>query len=702
MGLHYYEEAAIAGHPDARFDLACYVMVDGRIDRAVKHWIIAANLGDDDSIQTLKGCYARGEVSKEEFAAALRAHYAAVDATKSPQREAAEAEEGVKCQEEHRPQHEAMCKERAAELRNEILFRQPENSHLGDCPICVLPLSNDQDEFSLQSCCSKIICNGCGFANLKRQQEKSLDFTCPFCRQKMSESVEVGNMNLMKRAKANDPVSTREMGVKHYNDGDFEGAIEYYTKAAELGNAEAHYDLSVLYREGKGVEKDEGKELYHLEEAAIAGHPDARYNIGLYETMNRRFDRAVNHWIIAANLGHGDSIQKLKKCYTHGLVSKEGFAAALRAHQAAPKTPEELDKNIMKRAAANDAFAIRQMGMKCYREGDYEGSFKYLSNAVELGDVGAHHVLGALYLEGKGVKKDYGKAIYCYERAAIGGHPAARYNLGLDEGENGRFERAVKHFIIAATLGNDDSIQRLKHCYTIGKVSKTDFAAALQDLHPPMHGSISSSSSGNAGNNMVADETEAADICCASCGIAEVDEIKLTKCDGCDLVRYCSDKCQQDHRPQHDAMCKERAAELRDEILFRQPDGSYLGDCPICCLPLSLDIQRAMLHTCCSKWICDGCAFANKLREIEARLQQTCPFCRHPPPATLEEVNKNDMKRAAANDPVAMRQLGTRRYLEGDYVGAFEYCTKAAELGDGIINYRICIWRGKVLRRMKK
>ena len=258
----------------------------------------------------------------------------------------------VKCQEEHRPQHEATCKERAAELRDEILFRQPENSHLGDCPICVLPLSNDQDEFSLQSCCSKFICNGCGFANLKRQQEKSLDFTCPFCRQKMSESVEVGNMNHVRRVAANDPVSTREMGVKHYNDGDFEGAIEYYTKAAELGNAEAHYDLSVLYREGKGVKKDEGKELYHLEEAAIGGHPDARYNIGLYETENRRFDRAVNHWIIAANLGHGDSIQKLKKCYTHGLVSKEGFAAALRAHQAAVDATKSPQREATAKAIA--------------------------------------------------------------------------------------------------------------------------------------------------------------------------------------------------------------------------------------------------------------------------------------------------------------------------------------------------------------
>jgi hypothetical protein len=40
-------------------------------------------------MQQLKECYVDGHVSKEDFAAALRAHQAAVDATKSPQREVA-------------------------------------------------------------------------------------------------------------------------------------------------------------------------------------------------------------------------------------------------------------------------------------------------------------------------------------------------------------------------------------------------------------------------------------------------------------------------------------------------------------------------------------------------------------------------------------------------------------------------------------
>ncbi len=62
------------------------------------------------------------------------------------------------------------------------------------------------------------------------------------------------------------------------------------------------------------------------------------------------------------------------------------------------------------------------------------------------------------------------------------------------------------------------------------------------------------------------EEAAASVLLCASCGVAEVDDVKLKPCDGCDLVRYCSDACQEDHRSEHAGKCKERAAELRDEI----------------------------------------------------------------------------------------------------------------------------------------
>ena len=65
---------------------------------------------------------------------------------------------------------------------------------------------------------------------------------------------------------------------------------------------------------------------------------------------------------------------------------------------------------------------------------------------------------------------------------------------------------------------------------------------------------------------------------CACCGIAAVDDIKLAECNGgCDLVKYCSDECQGNHREQHDEECRIRKANLRDKQLFEQPDCSHLG-----------------------------------------------------------------------------------------------------------------------------
>jgi tetratricopeptide (TPR) repeat protein len=188
---------------------------------------------------------------------------------------------------------------------------------------------------------------------------------------------------------------------------------------------------------------------------------------------------------------------------------------------------------------------------------------------------------------------------------------------------------------------------------------------------------------------------------CASCGIAEIDEIKSKKCAACESVQYCSDECEADHRQQHEGECEKRAAELRDEILFKQPESSCFGDCPICFLPLNLDQTRSQMMTCCSKIICDGCDYAHVLRNP---LERTCPFCRHPVSESQAEADLNLMKRVEKNDPVAMRQMGTTHYNEGDYSSAFEYWTKAAELDDAMAHTKLaCLYhRGEGVEKDEK
>ncbi len=67
----------------------------------------------------------------------------------------------VDCQKNHRPQHKKACRKRLVELHDKQLFTQPDISHMGECSICCLPLPIDERKSMLNTCCCKVICNGC-------------------------------------------------------------------------------------------------------------------------------------------------------------------------------------------------------------------------------------------------------------------------------------------------------------------------------------------------------------------------------------------------------------------------------------------------------------------------------------------------------------------------------------------------------------
>ena len=143
---------------------------------------------------------------------------------------------------------------------------------------------------------------------------------------------------MTKRVEANDPAAMCRYGKAQYKKGQYSSAFEYFTKAAELEDAQAHFRLALLYHAGEGVEKNREKRLHHFEEAAIGGHPLARYSVGAYEwnhEKNGDKERAVKHWIIAARQGDDDSLKALMNAFKERCLSKEDLAAALRAQKAA-------------------------------------------------------------------------------------------------------------------------------------------------------------------------------------------------------------------------------------------------------------------------------------------------------------------------------------------------------------------------------
>ncbi len=233
---------------------------------------------------------------------------------------------------------EQECKTRAAEKMNgNILFRQSERSHLGDCPICLLPLPLDNENSIMQSCCTKMICIGCYYASIKYEAEEKIGNgkrTCPICRQPEPKTKADIKLYKTKRIRVNDPIAIREAGKRCYHQGDFEGAFGYCGKAAGLGDTEAHYCLSCLYNDGDGVERDMAQRLYHLEEAAIGGQPEARHNLGVYEINRGMIKRGVKHFIIAAKLGNDESMKALKELRAAMIICQEDFESTIRTHQA--------------------------------------------------------------------------------------------------------------------------------------------------------------------------------------------------------------------------------------------------------------------------------------------------------------------------------------------------------------------------------
>ena len=227
-------------------------------------------------------------------------------------------------------------KKRKAELRDKQLFTQPDGICYGECPICCLPLHSNPTYSIMMSCCCKMICKGCSYENRKREIEQGLEHRCAFCREPEPKSLDEYDKQIMKRVKKNnDPVAITEMGKKHYHEKDYGKALQYFTKAAGMGNLPALHLLGSLYKDGNGVEKDITRAIRHWEKAAIGGHPQARYNLGIHEKTNGGFKRAARHLIIAANLGEDRSLSSIKDLFVHGKASKEDYAAALRGYQSA-------------------------------------------------------------------------------------------------------------------------------------------------------------------------------------------------------------------------------------------------------------------------------------------------------------------------------------------------------------------------------
>ena len=249
------------------------------------------------------------------------------------------------CQKRHRPSHKKECRARAAQLFDEALFRQPPPEE--DCAVCFLQLPYDGGEIdsqcgentvAYQSCCGKRLCHGCMF------EVKLGNDTCPFCRTPMTESHAEYLRRCTQRMEAGDAEAFDCMGALYFTGKcglpqDILRGLELSSRAAELGCANAHYNIANLYFTGQYMPRNTKKALFHNQQAAMRGHLMARDNLGCHEMELGNWDRAIKHWMIATASGDKHSLDQIQELFTKGMVSKAQYASALHAYQSYKQAP---------------------------------------------------------------------------------------------------------------------------------------------------------------------------------------------------------------------------------------------------------------------------------------------------------------------------------------------------------------------------
>jgi len=288
------------------------------------------------------------------------------------------------------PKHESMKEElykqiNEEEINNKKLFQPPPPKE--ECPICILPMpfSGELDgrvRFDYQFCCGKRICTGCIDAAREEVRKGKMKDLCPFCRIPNPRSEKEDLKRCRKRMKLKDAYAIYELGDQYYNGRwglpqHLSKACELWNQAAELGSIHAHCGLGDAYMRGAGVEQDAEKARYHFEIAAIGGHENARhglYSIEWARGNNKRL--AMNHLMLAARSGYEMSMKGTGEAYKLGHITKEEYAATLRAYK---ESYDEMESVHRAAAAAarkptNNIYSLSPED-RAANSAKYEGAF---------------------------------------------------------------------------------------------------------------------------------------------------------------------------------------------------------------------------------------------------------------------------------------------------------------------------------------
>lgn len=224
-------------------------------------------------------------------------------------------------------------------------------------------------------------------------------------------------------------------GLDAFKRKDYQRAYEEWKAAAESGQAEAQFDLGLLYAQGLGVHRDLTAAEQWYRKSAAQGNAEAQFALGLLYSRgwgNPRDEADAIRWLQMANS-----------------VDSEG----------PPMDWAPLEGYGINRSPKEAIYWLRQ--------------------AAEKGHPGAEFELGKFYSSGEGVKRDQAQASRWISAAAAQGYTPAFKELGERFASARGVEASDKHayfWLTLAFLHGDKTVEKMRAAEA-SKLSPGDVAA---------------------------------------------------------------------------------------------------------------------------------------------------------------------------------------------------------------------------------
>ena len=240
---------------------------------------------------------------------------------------------------------------------------------------------------------------------------------------------------------------------------DYDKAMEWLQKAANLGSSNAMHLIADRYRVGDGISKDTEEAMSWYKKAAELGNVSAMSWIGLlYHTEFKDYKQSMQ-WFLKAidnNPNDGFSMAIIGNMYEYG----EGVS----------KNIEKAFDWYLKAAQTNNVTAVEALSYWYARHQNYDEAINCCQKMIDIkGDFANMFDLGAAFITGNKGFKDYDKAMQCFQIVAASDNrftaPAIRcignmYRNGF--GVSKDYDKAREWYQKAADLGDNYAIKSLK------------------------------------------------------------------------------------------------------------------------------------------------------------------------------------------------------------------------------------------------